>query len=164
IDALATRRSLAALPGITFRQHGEILRNPDAPLASDPTALPFPPFLLFPAPRFCLHVPLNLGPGCPFPCTFFSTNDFFRRRFRLKGPARMIAEMRRVRQTYGISSFELVHDMFTVDRKRVEAFCEALLESQEEFTWGCSARTDCIDEALIALMATAAARRLLFAL
>ncbi len=63
--------------------------------------------------------------------------------------------MRKVRETYGISSFELVHDMFTVDRKRVVAFCEALLESKENFIWGCSARTDCVDEELIALMSRA---------
>jgi hypothetical protein len=74
----------------------------------------------------------------------------------------MIDEMRRVRQTYGINSFELVHDMFTVDRKRVVAFCEALLESREEFYWGCSARTDCVDEELIALMASAGCRGIFF--
>jgi radical SAM family protein len=55
-----------------------------------------------------------------------------------------------------------VHDMFTVDRKRVVEFCEALLESQEEFTWGSSARTDCIDEELIALMARAGCRGIFF--
>jgi radical SAM superfamily enzyme YgiQ (UPF0313 family) len=52
--------------------------------------------------------------------------------------------------------------MFTVDRKRVVAFCEALLESKEEFTWGCSARTDCIDEELIALMSRAGCRGIFF--
>jgi radical SAM superfamily enzyme YgiQ (UPF0313 family) len=164
IDALGSRRSLAAVPGITFRrdEDGEIVRNPDAPLILDLDSLPFPAFHLFPDVRYCRHFPLELGRGCPFACTFCSTNDFFRRRFRLKTPAHMIAEMRRVRETYGISSFELVHDMFTVDRKRVEAFCEALIESQEEFTWGCSARTDCIDEELIALMARAGCRGIFF--
>jgi hypothetical protein len=103
-----------------------------------------------------------LGRGCPFSCTFCSTNDFFRRRFRLKSPAQMIADMRRVRETYGIGSFELVHDMFTVDRKRVVEFCEALIESGEPFIWGCSARTDCVDEELIALMARAGCRGIFF--
>src|SRR5262249_53496405 len=124
--------------------------------------LPFPAFHLFPDVRHCRHFPLELGRGCPFSCTFCSTNDFFRRRFRLKSPAHMIAEMRRVKETYGISSFELVHDMFTVDRKRVVDFCEALIESGEQFTWGCSARTDCIDEELIALMAKAGCRGIFF--
>jgi len=164
VDALAADSSLATIPGITFRRNedGEIVRTQAAPLVSDLDALPFPAFHLFPDVRFCRHFPLELGRGCPFSCTFCSTNDFFRRSFRLKSPAQMIADMRRVKQTYGINSFELVHDMFTVDRKRVVAFCEALLESKEEFFWGCSARTDCVDEELIALMSKAGCRGIFF--
>jgi radical SAM superfamily enzyme YgiQ (UPF0313 family) len=169
VDALAGNRPLAAITGITFRRNEdkEIVRNPAAPLVADLDALPFPAFHLFPDVRFCRHFPLELGRGCPFSCTFCSTNDFFRRNFRLKSPAQMIADMRRVRQTYGINSFELVHDMFTVDRKRVVAFCEALLESkrknpEDEFIWGCSARTDCVDEELIELMARAGCRGIFF--
>jgi len=162
VDALTAAGSLAAVPGITFRHQGEATRNPEAPLVADLDALPFPAFHLFPDVRHCRHFPLELGRGCPFACTFCSTNDFFRRKFRLKTPEHMIAEMRRVRETYGIGSFELVHDMFTVDRKRVVAFCEALLESQENFTWGCSARTDCVDEELIELMSRAGCRGIFF--
>jgi radical SAM superfamily enzyme YgiQ (UPF0313 family) len=167
VDALGGGQSLAAVPGITFRRQNEIVRNPAAPLVADLDALPFPAFHLFPDVRHCRHFPLELGRGCPFSCTFCSTNDFFRRNFRLKSPAQMIADMRRVRQTYGINSFELVHDMFTVDRKRVVAFCEALLESkrrnpEDSFIWGCSARTDCVDEELIALMSRAGCRGIFF--
>ena len=164
VEALAAGRSLASIAGITFRRNedGKTVRTPEPPLVLDLDALPFPAFHLFPDVRFCRHFPLELGRGCPFACTFCSTNDFFRRRFRLKSPAQMIADMRRVKQTYGINSFELVHDMFTVDRKRVVEFCEALLESEEEFYWGTSARTDCIDEELIALMARAGCRGLFF--
>ncbi len=167
VDALAGYGALAAIPGITFRQQKDIVRNPAAPLVADLDALPFPAFHLFPDVRHCRHFPLELGRGCPFSCTFCSTNDFFRRNFRLKSPAQMVADMRRVRQTYGINSFELVHDMFTVDRKRVVAFCEALLEAkrnnpEDEFIWGCSARTDCVDEDLIALMSKAGCRGIFF--
>jgi radical SAM superfamily enzyme YgiQ (UPF0313 family) len=167
IDALGGGQSLAAIPGITFRRQNEIVRNPAAPLVADLDALPFPAFHLFPDVRHCRHFPLELGRGCPFSCTFCSTNDFFRRNFRLKSPAQMIADMRRVRQTCGINSFELVHDMFTVDRKRVVAFCEALLEAkrnnpEDSFIWGCSARTDCVDEELIALMSRAGCRGIFF--
>jgi radical SAM superfamily enzyme YgiQ (UPF0313 family) len=169
VDALSGHSSLATVPGITFRRNedGEIVRNPSAPLVADLDALPFPAFHLFPDVRHCRHFPLELGRGCPFSCTFCSTNDFFRRNFRLKSPAQMIADMRRIRQTYGINSFELVHDMFTVDRKRVVAFCEALLESkrknpEDAFIWGCSARTDCVDEELIELMSKAGCRGIFF--
>ncbi|HXZ28703.1 MAG TPA: radical SAM protein [Terriglobales bacterium] len=162
VGALGGSTALAAVPGITFRAGREVRRSPDAPLIQDLDALPFPAFHLFPDVRFCRHFPLELGRGCPFACTFCSTNDFFRRRFRLKSPGHMIAEMRRVKAAYGIRSFELVHDMFTVDRKRVIEFCEALIESGEDLTWGCSARTDCVDEELIALMARAGCRGIFF--
>src|SRR5262249_51468894 len=97
VDALAQQRPLTTIPGLTFRQDQQIVRNPDAPLVMDLDALPFPAFHLFPDVRFCRHFPLELGRGCPFSCTFCSTNDFFRRRFRLKSPAQMIADMRRIK-------------------------------------------------------------------
>jgi len=162
LDALAQGRLLDDVPGITFRRDGKIVRNPDAAGIADLDTLPFPAFHLLPDMKTCRFMPLELGRGCPFACTFCSTNDFFRRRFRLKSPARMLEEMRRAKATYGIDTFELVHDMFTVDRKRVAAFCEALLQSPDKFYWGCSARTDCIDEELIELMASAGCRGIFF--
>src|SRR6476661_6979252 len=50
VEALAGKRPLAAVPGITFRrdEDGEIVRNPAAPLVADLDALPFPAFHLFP--------------------------------------------------------------------------------------------------------------------
>jgi hypothetical protein len=61
-------------------------------------------------------------------------------------------QMLTLHQTYGISSFEFVHDNFTVNRKRTVALCKALQRSEIKFAWSCSARTDCIDNELIDLM------------
>src|SRR5260370_40861411 len=63
--------------------------------------------------------------------------------------------MKAIKETYGIKSFDLIHDMFTVDRKKVLAFCNAVEESGEHFYWSCSARTDCVDDELISRMAKA---------
>src|SRR5215831_16679003 len=162
LDALAQDHALDDVPGITYRRGGKISRTPDGGGITDLDNLPFPAFHLLPDLEKCRFMPLELGRGCPFSCTFCSTNDFFRRRFRLKSPKRMLEEMRRIKATYGHDTFELVHDMFTVDRKRVVAFCEALLQSPDKFYWGCSARTDCIDEELIELMASAGCRGIFF--
>ena len=105
---------------------------------------------------------LELGRGCPFACTFCSTNDFFRRNFRLRTPERVIADMRTIAAKYGIRSFALVHDMFTVDRRKVAGFCDAMIASGEGFQWSCSARTDCVDEQLLALMASAGCRGIFY--
>ncbi len=160
--AISEGQSYSDIPGLTFRQRDRIERNPGARIIQDLDALPFPAFHLYPHMQGSEIAPIELGRGCPFACTFCSTSDYFRRRFRLKSPNRILAEMKRVNESYGIKSFDLVHDLFTVDRKRVVAFCKALIESGDKFFWGCSARTDCIDDELIALMTRAGCRGIFF--
>jgi len=162
LDMLARDGSPEGLAGLTFRRSGSVIRNPAAPVITDLDSLPTPAFHLYGNLGECRYVPLELGRGCPFGCTFCSTNDFFRRRFRLKSPQRVIQEMRQIRDTYKINTFDLIHDMFTVDHKRVAAFCQAILDSGEEFYWNCSARTDCIDDELIGLMSKAGCKGIFF--
>jgi hypothetical protein len=70
--------------------------------------------------------------------------------------------MRDIASRYGIRQFGLVHDMFTVDRRRVEAFCDAMMASGESFTWSCSARTDSVDEGLLERMQRSGCRGIFF--
>jgi hypothetical protein len=105
---------------------------------------------------------LELGRGCPFACTFCSTNDFFRRKFRLRSPGRVLLDMRAIAEAYAIRRFGLVHDMFTVDRRKVVTFCKAILASGEGFKWSCSARTDCVDEELLDIMVRAGCEGIFF--
>lgn len=163
LEALADGDDLSRIPGITYRHQGKIVRNPNAPVVEDLDSLPLPAYHLLARDRsLCFRLAIEVGRGCPFGCTFCSTNDFFHRRFRLKSPARLIEQMSFLHQTYGTESFDLIHDMFTVDRKRVVHFCEALLQSGYKFKWGCSARTDCVDRDLLALMSRAGCNAIFF--
>lgn len=162
LEAISSDKVWDHIPGITFRRGEEIVRMPNAPVIHDLDSLPLPAFHLYQNIEKCRYVPLELGRGCPFACTFCSTNDYFRRNFRLKSPQQLIEQMRFIKETYAIATFDLIHDMFTVDKKRVVGFCEALLASGEQFNWNCSARTDCIDEEMIALMANAGCRAIFF--
>jgi len=162
VTRLAAGLSPDTVPGITYRRAGEPRRNPDAPMPVELDDLPLPAFHLYPVETPARSIPLELGRGCPFGCTFCSTNDFFRRRFRLKSPAKLIREMELLTDRYAAEYFDLQHDMFTVDRRRVVAFCEVLLASGHRFRWGCSARTDCVDAELIELMARAGCASIFF--
>lgn len=155
VRCLGEGRNLESVPGLAFRNHKGIHRNAESLLISDLDRLPLPAFHLYPGMKNSRIIPLEHGRGCPFSCHFCSTNDFFRRRFRLKSPARVIEEMNLMADRYGGDYFDLVHDMFTVDRRRVVEFCEAMLNSGKSYRWGCSARTDCVDNELLELMARA---------
>lgn len=150
------------VPGLTYRHGGRVLRNPNGSVIEDLDALPSPAYHLTGELLGSRKAALELGRGCPFACTFCSTNDFFRRNFRLRSPERVLRDMRQLAAQYSIRNFELVHDMFTVDRRRVVAFCEAMIASGENFTWSCSARTDRIDHELVDLMARAGCRGIFF--
>jgi len=148
--------------GLSYRIDGRPQRNGNAEVIQDLDALPSPAYHLTGELVGAAEAALELGRGCPFSCTFCSTNDFFRRKFRLRSPERVLADMRSIHAQYGISHFGLVHDMFTVDRRRVVAFCEAMTASHTGFTWSCSARTDCVDEELIELMSSSGCRGIFF--
>ncbi len=153
---------LANVPGLTYRENGVPRRNAPSLVITDLDSLPMPAYHLTGILQNAASASLELGRGCPFACTFCSTNDFFRRNFRLRSPQRVLRDMQAIATNYGIRSFVLVHDMFTVDRRKVLAFCDAMIASDEGFTWSCSARTDCVDEELLALMFRAGCRGVFF--
>jgi hypothetical protein len=141
--------------GLTYREGAQVCRNGNANVIEDLDALPSPAYHLTNELQGAPRAALELGRGCPFACTFCSTNDFFRRNFRLRSPERLLQDMKSLAASYGVRDFDLVHDMFTVDRRRVVAFCEAMIASGEKFTWSCSARTDRIDHELLKVMSRA---------
>jgi radical SAM superfamily enzyme YgiQ (UPF0313 family) len=153
LDQLEDERRLDQVPGLTYRTCVRPGRNANAPIIENLDELPMPAYHLTGDLKDAARAALELGRGCPYACTFCSTNDFFRRKFRLRSPERVLQDMRQINVEYGIRDFELVHDMFTIDRRRVERFCEAMIASGEKFTWSCSARIDCVDEELLELMA-----------
>jgi len=155
LDQLRGSSGFDRVSGLTFRSGSRPQRNCNPPVIQDLDSIPPPAYHLTQYLDGATRASLELGRGCPFSCTFCSTNDFFRRKFRLRSPRRVLRDMKSLAETYSIRDFELVHDMFTVDRRRVQIFCEAMIASGEGFTWSCSARTDCIDEQLLELMAQA---------
>ena len=161
LDQLDGDRRLDLVAGLTYRCALQAQRNANANVIEDLDALPSPAYHLTGELHRARRASLELGRGCPFACTFCSTNDFFRRNFRLRSPERLLHDMRSIAAAYSIRDFELVHDMFTVDRRRVAA-CQAMIASGEGFTWSCSARTDRIDEELLDLMARSGCRGIFF--
>lgn len=162
VEEISGQGRFGSIPGLTFRSGSRIIRNPNAPVIEDLDQLPTPAYHLADNLDELTYASLELGRGCPFACKFCSTNDFFRRRFRVKSPRRMVDEMRYISGQFGFRKFDLIHDMFTVDRRRVAAFCNELLDSGEGFKWSCSARTDCVDIELLELMARAGCTSVFF--
>ncbi|MBZ9850003.1 B12-binding domain-containing radical SAM protein [Mesorhizobium sp. CA14] len=153
IDGLGAG-SFDGLPGVVWRKNEDVVSNKGAPSVVELDSLPSPAYDLCPVVNAGVRrLRVEAGRGCPFNCTFCSTAEFFGRQYRLKSPAVLVSELRRLKDTYDISCFSLTHDLFTVNRKKVMSFCEAV--SDLDVKWGCSARIDCVDADLLKEMATA---------
>ena len=149
-------RAFDAIPGITWRNgsRGAIRGTPGLPKIANLDSLPVPLYELYPVADLNLDLMrVEAGRGCPFVCAFCSTASFFQRDYRLKSPNRIVSEMDFLNDRYGIREFKLDHDLFTVNRRKVRAFCEAV--EDRHYHWRVSARTDCVDAELLEKMALA---------
>jgi B12 binding protein/radical SAM family protein len=162
VDCLLNGSSPRRLPGLTFRNGAGVQRNPDAVPIQDLDSLPLPSFEAYSDVSQWPSLPLEIGRGCPFSCRFCSTSGFFRRRYRLKSTSHVIREMTLLSDRYGIRAFDLIHDMFTVDRRRVAEFCSRLIALGAPYNWSCSARTDCVDSQLLTMMRDAGCSGIFF--
>ncbi len=153
-----------SLLGVTWRDAGgHVHRNQKPSLLQDMDRLPFPAYDLYPVDLVdSSRIPIEAGRGCPFECTFCSTNLFFSRRYRIKSPERLVAEMTFLHEHYGYTDFDLVHDMLTVDQRWVHQFSRILIEQGYAYHWGCSARVDCVTPELLAEMAEAGCTGIFF--
>jgi radical SAM superfamily enzyme YgiQ (UPF0313 family) len=146
--------NLSQVPGITYRRAGQVVRNEGEPVIADLDELPIPAYEKYPIEELGLEwLRVEAGRGCPFHCTFCSTASFFGRQYRLKSAKRLVRELDLLNARYGIRTFTLSHDLFTVNRKKVLEFCEHV--ANHRYTWKCSARMDCVDVELLQEMARA---------
>lgn len=155
-DVLAQlpQRSFHAIEGITWRSSTGVRATAGAPRVEDLDALPLLDYDLYPVESLKLDLMrVEAGRGCPFACTFCSTARFFQRKYRIKSPGRLVDELDRLHARYGAREFKLDHDLFTVDRRKVAAFCEAVAD--RGYRWRVSARVDCVDDTLLSQMAAA---------
>ena len=153
MNALLRGGDMASVPGVMYREGGDIITNRPAALLRDEelgdyTVYDFAPYPL----DTTKTAAIEGGRGCPYGCTFCSTSEFWDRRFRLKPVSVLISEMDKLHELYGISSFDIQHDHFTADIQRTREFCRRLIESGRGYRWSCSARADSLDAGLLDLM------------
>ncbi|MFC5742365.1 B12-binding domain-containing radical SAM protein [Dyella tabacisoli] len=148
-------RHFISVPGLSWRdRRGEFQMTPGKPKVEDLDRLPLLSYDHYPIAELGLDLlRIEAGRGCPFMCTFCSTAGFFQRSFRLKSAERLVFELEQLRERYGYSEFKLDHDMFTVNKRKVMEFCEAV--KGRGFRWRVSARVDCVNPMLLEKMAEA---------
>jgi len=157
--ALLDDSALADVAGVTFRGEHGVIRNAMPSTINNLDILPLPDYGLYHNLSSLKQLHVEVGRGCPFECTFCSTNDFWSRKYRLRSTGRQIELLRTLTAAYGFKRFVFDHDNLTANRARVIALCRGIRHAGLEITWRCSCRIDCIDPDLMQEMASAGCNR-----
>jgi anaerobic magnesium-protoporphyrin IX monomethyl ester cyclase len=124
------------------------LRNLDPLGDLDVAGLELSPFRTVDGSIKGLNVILG-GRGCPFRCTFCSHNAWTR--YGCRSVDAMIAEMVARHEQYGIDTFYISDETFSVQRVRVAEFCRRLIKEHLGLKWLAQTRVNCVDDELIDL-------------
>ena len=155
ITAIGSGQRIHDIPGITFRDGAQIVRTVEAPAIAVLDDLPLPDYSLIPKIESFTSLPIEVGRGCPFRCTFCSTKGFFQRHFRFRNTEYVLELIADLHEKYGICRFKFVHDNVTVSKKKMLELCDGIKQLGLDIGWSCSARVDCLDRELIDRMAEA---------
>ena len=153
--AIGSGQRIHDIPGITFRDGAQIVRTMEAPPIPILDDLPLPDYSLIPKIEDFDGLPIEVGRGCPFRCTFCSTKGFFQRHFRFRNTEYLLKLIVDLHKKYGICRFGFVHDNVTVSKEKMLELCNGIKQLGLDTRWTCSARVDCLDRELIDQMAEA---------
>lgn len=143
------------IPGLSFRQNGKIIHNPDRELMVFFDRLPLPAReKLW---NISTYTTGQLGMvmtsrGCPYNCAFCASKNLWRKRVRFRPIENVLEEIKELRSRYSVHNITFMDDSFTVNGERVKEFCAALLDSGLDITWSCLTRANMVTDDGVALM------------
>jgi len=162
-DALGKKRGLEEVKGIWFKKGGKIVKNPPRELMKNLDELPFPAWDLFPVDIYLKYMHIEKLPlswkcmnistvrGCPFNCSF-CYNVFGVHTARARSPDSIIAEIKALKERYGVKAITFIDNLFITNRTKVLEFCEKMIEQKIGVAWVTSARVDVVDLELLKKM------------
>ena len=104
--------------------------------------------------------------GCPYNCIFCSTSLMWKRKWRALTAENVIQEIKTLIQNYGAKEISILDDQFFMDKKRVHAICDYLIEENLDIAFNISSGTSpwLIDERLMHKLKRAGLYRFTFSI
>lgn len=168
-DRSRFREGLESIPGISYlREDGSISTPETYPALPDLDEVPVVDYDLFNMEDFLKtrnepNVVFFTGSrGCPFQCTFCST-DIQRKDRRMNSAEWMFRNVKYYHERYGIRYLGIGDNNFTLPRERAVEFCNKIIQSglNKKVTFSCNTKVETpLDDELLALMKEAGFRKI----
>jgi anaerobic magnesium-protoporphyrin IX monomethyl ester cyclase len=146
---LRTGRELSDVDGLAYRRpDGSVHVSPRTAFIEDLDSLPFPARDLVPLEKyFAIGRPQSLScksrrntsfmssRGCTARCIFCSSTKFWGGTLRVRSPENVLAEMRQLKEIYGVEELQFVDDNLTSNKKAARQIFEMMVREQLGFHW-----------------------------
>lgn len=170
-----SNRPLDSVRGIALRSDGGIQRTPPRAPIMDLDSLPFPDYRLLDFQginrdhvdfSFRYNVPhanLFTSRGCPYRCIY--CHRIFGKKFRYHSAERIMDEIRKLHENYGLTAFQIIDDIFNLNRERAMKFYDLVVRSGLKlvFSFPNGIRGDRVDREMVEAMWTAGVRYIAYA-
>jgi len=97
---------------------------------------------------------ISTSRGCPFRCRFCGVKNFYPY-YTVVSAYRVFERMSELSRRYGVTTFYFREDNFTAHLRRLETFCDLIIESGVNFKWVCESRVRELTPKMIVKMAHA---------
>ncbi len=156
-EAIKNGKAFLGIEGISFKDNGKIIHNPDRPLMNNIDKIHFPAWHLV---NFENYLPdqryiIVTSRGCPFRCIYCSCGTFSKHKWRARSPENVLEEIKLLVNRYGAKKLKFLDDTFTLDKDRAMKICRLILKENLGIEWACFSRVDTIDFELLKLMKVA---------
>lgn len=159
--------NFSQISGLSYRQGGEVINNPDRPFMPDLNKNVLPARHLVNQSKYILPVPgkgmrrmtsIQTMRGCPFACIY--CYRMFGKHVRFRDPVLVVDEIEDCINNYGIECVVFVDDTFALKPERVIELCEQIIKRKLKFSWYCFSRADTIKEELLGIMKDAGCKEI----
>lgn len=143
------KKGFNRIAGLAYKTlQGRIKITKPRELIADLDSLPFPAWHLMPPKKYRIApilepargqpiAPVLTSRGCPYNCSFCASNVTWRRRLRFRRVENVIAEIKMLKEEYGVREIHFCDDNFTMDIKRTMRMCDALIKEKINLPWQC---------------------------
>ena len=173
---IVTGKDLSEIKGIAYGQSdGRIKFTAPRDYIKDLDSLPFPARHLLPMDRYldtkrgrtawALSNPATTiicSRGCPFHCSFCSSNLIFGRKVRFRSPENIALELEILKRAYGIRGIQFHDDTMTLKKEWLTKLCNLMIERSLDLEWFCNARVGTVDYDLLERMERAGCTTITF--
>lgn len=163
INAIKGKKSVSAVNGVAYREGKAVKITKPAKMIENLDELPMPARHLLdnekyiPAPSTYRKLPvmhISSSRGCPYNCTYCSSQSVFGRKYRSHSVDRVLEELKLLMNKYGAKEVCFLDDIFTLNKRWMNDLCNRLIREgiNKKISWSCSTRVNLVDLSLLKKM------------